>query len=199
MSRKKFGRAFLAASSVLILLTAVGPLAQASDKGKSGQSNNGKSESHGNKDATVANTILKTIQDSPLFNGKEKKFENDGNALEGQTKSLLKKLSKLGAGNPAIASAISTYVSTVDTATATFQISLNAAKASYKSALAAATTDIAKQAAQTAFKAAVLTAQQALNATISAANAALKTALLALLPAPVPSTLPSPSPSSSST
>lgn len=199
MSRKRFTRAFLAASSVLVLLTAVTPLADASDKGKSGnngQSNNGKGDSHGKKaDKSTIDQILNTIQSTPVFNGKGKKFENDGKALQAQEGSLLKKLAKLGAGNPAVLSAISVYKSSVDTATATFQIAIKTAKTAYKSALATATTDASKQSAETAYKAAIATAQQTFSVAIQAANIALKTTLTALFSAPSASPSPTPSPS----
>ncbi len=194
MSRTKFPRAFLAASSVLILLVAVSPLANASGKGKSGD--------HGKKvEKSAVDSILKAIQDSPVFNGKGKKFENEGNALQAQTKSLLKKLDKLSSGNPAVTLAVNSYLTTVDTATATFQSAIKAAKASYKTALAVATTDASKQSAEEAYKASVSAAQKAFNSTIAAANLALKTSLTPLLPSPLPSpsTTPSPTPSPSST
>ncbi len=196
MSRRKFPRAFLVASSVLILLTAVAPLANASDKGKSGD--------HGKKvEKSAADSILKAIQDSPIFNGKGKKFENDGNALHAQAKSLLKKLNKLSSGNLAVTLAVNSCITTVDSATATLQVAIKAAKTTYKSARDAATTDTAKKSAETAYKAAIAAAQQAFNTVVAAANLALKTALGALLPvstpSPSPSSTPSPSPSPSST
>ncbi len=205
MSRKrvqttKVPRAFLAASSVLILLVAVTPLADASDKGKSGssgKSNNSQSESHGKKaEKSTVDSILKAIQQSPVFNGKGKKFENDGKALEAQSGSLLKKLAKLGGANPAVLAALNRYRTSVDTATATFQVAMKSAKVAYKTALATATTDTAKQSAETAYKAAIFAAQQNFNTAIAAANLALKTALTALVPAPSASPTPSPSPSS---
>jgi hypothetical protein len=208
MSRRKFPRAFLAASSVLIMLTAVSPLANAADHGKSGDhgkpASPGKSGDHEkNANKSVSDSILKAIQQSPVFNGKGKKFENDGNALQAQTKSLLKELNKLSSGNPAVTLAVNSYITTVDTATATFQSAIKAAKTTYKSALAAATTDASKQSAEAAYKAAISAAQQAFNSTIAAANLLLKTALTGLLatpsPNPSPSTTPSPSPSPSST
>ena len=184
MSRNRFPRAFLAASSTLILLIAVSPVALAAGQGKSGD--------HGKKaNKSTVDSILKAIQDSPVFNGKGKKFENDGKALEGQTGSLLKKLAKIGASNPAVLVAINTYTSSVDTATAIFQSAIKAAKTVYKSALETATTDDSKQSAETAFKAAIALAQQAFNTTITAANLGLKTALTANLgfakPSPSPS------------
>ena len=195
---KKALRAFLAASSALVLLTAVSPLADASDKGK--QNSNG--DSHGKKaDKSTVDSILNTIQSSPVFNGHGKKFENDGNALEGQTNSLLKKLDKLGSSNPAILSAINAYKSTVDTATATFQIAIkgaknsyqsatapaqatrnaaiDTAKAAYQSALAGATTEAAKQSAEDAFKSAVKAAGDTFDAASTAAAAVYKAAAAA--------------------
>ncbi len=199
MSRKSFTRAFLAASSVLILLTAVSPIAQASGQGKSGDhgkpTSPGKSGEHGKgADKSTVNSILKAIQSSPVFNGKGKKFENDGNSLKAQTNSLLKKLSKLSAGNPAVSVAVASYIGAVDSATATFQSAIKAAKSTYKTALAAATTDAAKQAAEDTYKAAVSAAQQGFQSAIVAADLALKTALLTLLGPTSPA--PSPSPSS---
>lgn len=187
MSRKIIFRAFLAAGSALLLITSVSPASLASDHGKSGD--------HGKeaKSSTI-NSILKDIASSPVFNGKGKKFENDGNALKAQTSSLLKKLNKLSAGNPAVAAAVTSYIAAVDSATATFQSSVKAAKTTFKSAIAAATTDTAKQGAEDAYKASVSAAQQSFQASIAAANLALKTALTALLP--VPQGLPTPTPSS---
>ena len=154
MSRNRFPRAFLAASSALILLIAVSPVALAAGQGKSGD--------HGKKaDKSTVDSILKAIQDSPVFNGKGKKFENDGKALEGQTGSLLKKLAKIGASNPAVLVAINTYTSSVDTATAIFQSRNRPGAAG------------------------------ALNTTIAAANLALKMALTANLGFATPSPSPS--------
>lgn len=187
MPRRKFPRAFLAACSVLILLTAAAPLANAAGHGKGGD--------HGKKaDRSTVDSILKAIQESPVFNGKGKKFENDGDALEAQANSLLKKLNKLSSGDPALTLAVNTYITAVDTATATFQSSIKAAKLTYKSARAAATTDASKLSAETTYKAAIAAAQQAFNTVVAAANLAFKTALTALLPIPTPR--PSPSPSS---
>ena len=180
MSRRKFPRVFLAASSVLVLLMTISPVALAAGQGKGGD--------HGKKaDKSTVGSILKAIQESPVFNGKGKKFENDGKALGSQTRSLVKKLAKLGASNPAVLVAINTYTSSVDTATATFQVSIKAAKTTYKSALATAITDASKQGAETAYKAAIAAARQIFNTAIAAANLALKTALMALFPAPSPS------------
>lgn len=202
MSRSKFPRAFLVASSVLIALAAVSPQANASDKGKSGnngQSNNSQSESHGKKASkSTVDSILKAIQQSPVFNGKGKKFENDGKALQAQSDALLKKLAKLGSANPVVLSAISTYKASVDTATATLQIAVKNAKDAYKAALATATTEAMKKSAETAYKVAIAAARQSFNTAISSANFALKTALLGLAtPSPSPSATPSPSPSAS--
>lgn len=195
MSRSIFPRAFLAASSVLILLVAVLPQANASDKGKS--------TDHGKKvDKSTADAILKAIQQSPVFNGKGKKFENDGKALQAQSDALLKKLAKLGSVNPVVLSAISTYKTSVDTATATLQIAVKNAKDAYKATLAAATTDAMKQSAEIAYEAAIAAARQNFNTAITSANLALKTALLGPAtssPSPSASVSPTPSPSPSST
>ena len=186
---KKAWRAFLAASSVLVLLTVVSPIAQAAGQGKSGD--------HGKQaDRSTVNSILKDIQSSPVFNGKGKKFVNDGNELKARTNSLLKKLNKLSAGNPAVGVALTSYIGAVDSATATFQSAIKTAKTTYKTALAAATTDAAKQAAEAAYKAAVSAAQQGFQSSIAAANLALKNALTGLLGFQAPAGSPSPSPSS---
>jgi hypothetical protein len=206
MLRNRKFSAFLAASSVLVLLTAVSPLADAVGNGKSGDhgksASQGKSGEHGKSASkSTADSILKTIQQSPVFNGHGKKFENDGKALQAQTNSLLKKLDRLGAGNSAVTLAVAGCIATVDTATATFQSAIKTAKTTFKSALAAATTDAAKQSAETAYKAAVAPAQQAFNAGLAAANLALKTALMALVstPSPTPALNSTPAPSPSST
>ena len=190
-------RAFLAASSALVLITSASPVAFAADHGKSGghgkPASPGKSVEHGkHASRSAVDEVLKAIQQSPVFNGKGKKFENDGKALAAQTGSLSKKLNKLGAAYPALLPAINTYLASVDTATATFQVSVKSAKGTYKAALTAATTDTAKQSAETAYKAAVLAAQQSFNTAIKAANLALRAALGATLG----SASPSPSPSS---
>ena len=201
MSRKSFNRAFLAASSVLILLTSVSPIAQAAGHGKSGDhgkpASPGKSGEHSKgADKSTVNSILKAIQSSPVFNGKGKKFENDGNALNAQTNSLMKKLNKLSAGNTAVGVALTSYIGAVDSETATYQSAIKTAKTTYKTALAAATTDAAKQAAEAAYKAAVSAAQQGFQSSIAAANLALKSALTALLGFQAPAPIPSPSASS---
>jgi hypothetical protein len=185
VSRKSFKtksvlRAFLATSVALVLITSVSPGALASGQGKSGD--------HGKKvDKTTVDSILKAIANSPIINGEGKKFENDGKALEGQSRSVLKKLAKLVAGNPAILTAINAYAGSVDPATTTFQIAIKAAKTTYKSALAVGATDTSKQSAETVYKTAVALAVQNFNTSITAAKLVLKTALMALIPAPSPS------------
>ena len=222
---KRALRAFLAASSALVLITAVAPLADAAGGKPDKQSNNGKgksevhgrgashgkSASHGKTESpgevsdtstATANVILKTITTSPLLNGRGKKFENNGKAFQAQSNSLLKKLAKLGSTNPAVAVALTTYINTVDTATATMQIAVKSAKTTFHSAVTVATTDTAKQSAEAAYKAAVLLAEQNFNTALQAANLALKAALSTLLPppntpgSPAPVTTVSPSPSS---
>lgn len=205
MSRSKFPRAFLAASSVLLLLTMLSPQANASDKGKGSEhgkpASSGKNVEHGKKaDRSTVDLILKTIAHSPVFNGKGKKFENDGKALKAQSDALVRKLAKLGSPNPVVLSAISTYKTSIDTATATLQNTVKNAKDVYKAALAVALTDSAKQSAEDVYKAAILAARQSFNKAITAANSALKAALLGFAtPSPSASTSPAPSPSPSST
>ena len=220
---KKALRAFLAASSGLVLITAVAPLADAAGGKPDKQSNNGngKSEVHGKghgngksevhskghgkgvEDSTLS-VILKTISNSPLLNGRGKKFENNGNALVSQSRALTNKLTRLGSANPAIAVALTAFISSMDTATATMQLTIKTAQTTYKSALDAATTDTAKQSAKDAYTAAITAAHQTFSAAMQAATLALKAALSTLAtltpaPTPGPSTSPSPSPSPSST
>ncbi len=151
MSRQSFTCAFLTASSAFVLLTAVSPIAQAAGQGKSGDHGNpaspGKSGEHGKSSGNTAlnntvNSILNSVQTSPVFDGNRKKYENGGNALQGQTNSLLKKLSKLSSGNPATTdgakqAAKVAYKAAIASAQQGFQAAIQAANLVLKSALTA--------------------------------------------------------------
>jgi hypothetical protein len=81
--------------------------------------------------------LITSVSSVAVAWGQGKKFENDGKALEVQTGSLLKKLAKLGAGNPAVSPTINAYKPAIALAEQNFSTAIAAANLALKTALTA--------------------------------------------------------------
>ncbi len=164
MSQRKGLRYLIAGTVAFLFLTALSPLAMASDsKSKLGKG--------GTTGSQIASPVAVT-KNSAQANGISR-LESEGRSLEAQARNLAKKFERKGASSPALTEALTAYLSGRNIAINTFQSATKNAGDTFKSATPSPT-------ARTSYKAAMSAAQAALESALQAANLAFRTAMAAI-------------------
>ena len=163
-------RLLIAGSVAILFLTALSPLAVASE-GKSKLGKSGISKSQVPFWAAVAKN---SGNESAIG-----RLESEGRSLEAQARNLAKKFEKKGAPSPALTVALTAYLSSRNTAINSFQSATKTAGDMNKSTASSATV-------RAAYKAAMNAAQSALEAALAAANLAFGIAMASIAPPTAP-------------
>ncbi len=159
-------RLLVAGSAAILFLTALSPLAVASDsKSKLGKSGISKSQ------VPFWAAVAKNSGNESAIG----RLESEGRSLEAQARKLAKKFEKRGAPSPALTVALTAYLSGRNSAINSFQSATKNAGDIYKSTTSSAT-------GRAAYKAAMNAAQSALEAALAAANLAFGMAMAAIVP-----------------